>query len=119
MPAPPWKDRLGPDIEDETIGKSCRIQQKKETGTPRSPDGAGDRGGRLVVTAKSYFLRRLEAFFLAAFLRRAFCFFNRPISLCCLRIFALALLASRLAVALAFFNVAAAPPEAFFLRFAI
>ena len=68
-----------------------------------------------------YFLRRLEAFFLAAFLSRETCFFSRAISRCCLRDLARALFRVRLADARAFFS--AEPREAFFaffrLRFAI
>lgn len=94
--------------------------KKRETGTSRSPTRAGDlKAPANGYREEPYFLRRLEAFFLACFLSRETCFFSRATSLLCLRMAALALLTFRLCAALTFFIAAAAPEAFFLLRFAI
>lgn len=94
--------------------------KKRETGTSRSPTRAGDlKAPANGYREEPYFLRRLEAFFLACFLSRETCFFSRATSRPNLRPFARALLRFRLAAALTFFNAAALPEAFFLLRFAI
>ncbi len=115
------KGQDGSRHDDATIRKvAASGNRKRETGTSRSPTHADDpKAPANGYREEPYFLRRLEAFFFACFLRRETCFFSRAISLPCLRAFARALLVFRLAAALTFFNAAALPEAFFLLRFAI